>query len=73
MPKRDLMDYLEQAKASGGADEEAEAPAAKPDLAGKRLLYLAEQTGVEDPAALVKLVKACCAQYMEGPAASEEG
>ncbi|HKO86713.1 MAG TPA: hypothetical protein VJ140_19620 [Actinomycetota bacterium] len=70
MAKRDLMDYLAAEKHE--EKEEAGPPAEKPDLASKRLMYLAEETGVSDPAALVKLVKACCEQYREGPA-SEEG
>ncbi len=71
MAKRDLMDYLEEKKPP--EEKEEEAPAEKPDLASKRLLYLAEETGVSDPAALVKLIKACCAQeYSKGPASEEE-
>jgi hypothetical protein len=70
MAKRDLTDYLPAEKPED--EQEQKAPAAKPDLASKRLLYLAEETGVKDPAALVKLVKACCKQYQEGPASEEE-
>jgi hypothetical protein len=69
MAKRDLMDYLESEKDSGKKEE---APAEKPDLAGKRVAYLAEATGVKDPDALVKLIKVVAASCMEGPAPEEE-
>jgi hypothetical protein len=71
MAKRDLMDYLESEKGSGDKEEE-EAPAEKPDLAGKRVAYLAEATGVKDPDALVKLIKVVAKSCMEGPAPEGE-
>lgn len=53
----------------GKDDEEAETEDAKEGdgddeggAAGMRLRHLAEQTGVDDPDALVKLIKACMKQ-----------
>lgn len=53
-----------------GKDDEEEEPAAEgeteegegQDPGEMRLMHLAEKTGVEDPEALVKLIKACISQ-----------
>jgi hypothetical protein len=54
---KDLMSYLK------GGDDGASADKPKPEGEGKDpLMLLAERTGVSNPGALIKLVKACMAR-----------
>lgn len=64
MAKKGFMDYgkdeestpVVEVETEGGDDEEGDSGPAE-----MRLRHLAEQTGVDDPSALIKLIKACIA------------
>jgi hypothetical protein len=69
---KDLMDWAPK-EAPAASESEDEPEPEKPDLGEKRLRYLAEETGVENPGALVKLVKACIKECGAGkPAPTDE-
>jgi hypothetical protein len=71
--KRDLREFLDKPKAETPdvAELEDEAEDEGPDLQAQLIDRLAMKAGVEDPAALVKLVRLICKSCME-PASVEE-
>ncbi len=64
-PKKDIRDW------SKGPDKK-ETEKTPVDLGEKKLGYLAEKTGVKDPAALLKLVKAVVESCMSDDAEETE-
>lgn len=62
MPKKKgFLNYgkEEEPEKDDAGDEEEDGEAKDEGAADKRLMYLAEQTGVDNPKALIKLIKAC--------------
>ncbi len=61
--KRGFLDYGKADEDEPKKDDDSEGDDEKGEGASdKRIEYLAEQTGVDDPAALIKLVRACMRQ-----------
>lgn len=61
--KRGFLDYGKEDDEPAEKDDDSEGDDEKGEGASdKRIEYLAEQTGVDDPAALIKLVRACMKQ-----------